>query len=221
MKKTFLIIFLIFFTANIFAQGQIQSFTVDPPAPATSDFIKIYVGLQFSSGGCPLSNKGSSTAGSVSTGYSLHCLGMLSVMCNSIDTFDLGYLPVGPHVFKYTLSSGLGGPPCSPGFIPDDYDSVNFAVILPSGITEQNNFVNVTIFPNPIKTTAIININSNLKLNHAELKITDIMGRSVKTINDIQANEILFDRDKLSNGIYFYQLIQGENILSNGKLVID
>ena len=80
---------------------------------------------------------------------------------------------------------------------------------------------NINIFPNPINTTATIQINEQMKVKNAEMKIIDIMGRTVKTISSIQSNEFTFDRDKLSDGIYFYQLSQGNEIIAKGKMLIE
>ena len=221
MKKFYTLFLATIFTANTFAQGQIQSFVVSPASPTTADDVKIYATVMFTSSGCAVANQGSGTAGSVSTGYALHCLGMLSSICYSIDTFDLGFLPVGPHVFKFTLSSGMGGPPCSPGFAPDDNDSVNFTVLSPTGISSIANNRLVSISPNPMHTSSIIKIDAVLKLKDAQLKIVDVQGKTIKVIEAIETNEILLEKDKMQNGIYFYQLIQNDKILSTGKFVIE
>ena len=113
MKKLYTFILGAAFTLNAFSQGQIIGFTVDPASPTTTDNVFVYVDVMFTSGGCDLDNQGSSTSGSSSTGYALHCVGMLTVICNAIDTFNLGMLPAGPHTFSMTLSSGSGGPPCT------------------------------------------------------------------------------------------------------------
>lgn len=221
MKKLYTFIFGILLAANIFAQGQIQSFVVSPSAPTTADDVKIYATVMFTTGGCAVANQGSGTTGSVSTGYALHCLGMLSMICYATDTFDLGFLPVGPHVFKFTLSSGMGGPPCSPGFAPDDNDSVNFTVLSPTGISSIADNRLVSISPNPMHTSSIIKIDAALKLNNAQLKIVDVQGKTIRFIEAIETNEILLEKDKMQNGIYFYQLIQNDKILSTGKFVIE
>ncbi|CAN5446983.1 hypothetical protein BH10BAC1_BH10BAC1_06880 [soil metagenome] len=221
MKKLYTLFIAILFTGNSFAQGQIMSFIVSPASPTTTDFVKVYVTVQFGSGGCTVSNQGSGTTGSVSTGYALHCLGMLSMICATVDSFNLGYLPAGPHVFNFTLSSGFGGPPCSPGFAPDDIDSVNFVVAGPTGISSIANNKLVSISPNPMHSSAIFKIDASIKLKNATLKIVDVTGRTVKIIEGIEINEIEINRNEINNGIYFYSLIEAEQVISKGKLVIE
>ncbi len=221
MKNIYTLTIGILFSLNTFAQGTIMGFSIDPPAPTTADIVKVYVGVQFTSMSCNLDNQGHSTTGSSTSAYAHHCLGMLTAMCNTIDTFNLGMLPAGPHLFDLTLTSGSGGPPCTPGIVPDDQRNTTFTVTLATGISNHNQSSNINIFPNPIHTTATIQINEQLKFKNAEMKIMDVTGRVVKTISAIQNNEFSFDRDKLSDGIYFYQLIQDGSVISNGKLVIE
>ena len=221
MTKLYALVFGILFSANTFAQGTITGFTIDPPAPTTADIVKVYASVMFSYMGCDLDNQGHSTAGSTTNAYAHHCVGMLTAICNTVDTFNLGMLPAGSHLFDMTLTSGSGGPPCTPGVVPDDQRNTTFTVTLATGIANNTLSNNISIFPNPINTTATIQIKETLKVKNAEMKIVDVMGRTVKTISSIQSNEFTFDRDKLSDGIYFYQLIQDGAVLSNGKLVIE
>ena len=221
MKKTYLFLFGILFSANTFAQGTIVAFTIDPVAPTTTDVVKVYVDLMFTSMSCDVDNQGHSTAGSTTSAYAHHCVGMLSAICNTVDTFNLGMLPAGSHVFDLTLTSGSGGPPCTPGIIPDDNRNTTFTVTTATGISEMINSNNVSIYPNPLHTSATITIDPALKIKNADLKIVDVMGRVVKTISSIQTNEFLFEKDELSDGVYFYQLIQENDIIAKGKLVIE
>lgn len=220
-KNIYTLIIGLLFSANTFAQGTIMGFVIDPPAPTTTDIVKVYVALQFTSMSCDVDNQGHSTAGSTTNAYALHCVGMLSAMCNSIDTFNLGMLPAGSHLFDMTLSSGSGGPPCTPGIIPDDQRNTTFTVTTATGVVDMQNSKNILVYPNPLHTNGTIKIDPAVKLTNAELKITDVMGRVVKTISLIQTNEFTFEREKLSDGVYFYQLIQDNEIIAKGKLVIE
>jgi hypothetical protein len=220
MKKIFTLFSAITFGSAVFAQGNITGFTVSPAAPTTMDNVYMYVDVQFSSGGCAVANQGHTTSGSTTNASALHCLGMLSMICNATDTFNLGMLPAGVNVFNMTLSSGLGGPPCSPGFVPDDSQSFTFTVTTATGISHlQNDPGVISIFPNPMSTSAVIKITDRIKLQHAELKIMDVSGRTIKTVSAIDSNEIPLEREQLSPGIYFYQLTEGGESVQ-GKFVV-
>ena len=222
MKNTLLLICGILFTTTLLAQGSIQGFTIQPSSPTTSDPVTVYVQVMFTSGGCAVYNQGHTTTSNVTDAYALHCLGQLAVICNTTDSFNLGYLQAGNHVFNFTLSSGIGGPPCTPGIVADDNGSTSFTVSLGTGIISPEGGVQeFGIYPNPFLTTARIKIDPGLRFNKAELKIIDVMGRTVKIIDGIQTNEFALDRGDLINGIYFYQLTEKEKTLAAGKFIIE
>lgn len=220
MKNIFSFVLGIALTTGAFAQGNIIGITIDPPAPTTASFVKVYVGAQFSSMSCPVDNQAHSTTGSTTTAHAHHCLGMLSAICNNIDTFALGYLPAGSHLFNMTLTSGFGGPGCTAGIVPDDNGNITFTVTAATGISDYN-ASDLQFYPNPVHSSATVKINPLLKVNNAELRIVDVMGRTVKLIGDIQANEFEIQRDELPSGVYFYQLGQNNSILTKGKFIID
>lgn len=222
MKNTLSLIFGILFTGTLFAQGSIVGFSIEPPSPNTSDYVRVFVDVMFTSGGCEVDNQGHNTASSVTDAYGHHCLGPLAVICNTTDTFDLGFLQAGNHVFNFTLTSGYGGPPCTPGIVPDDFGSTNFTVSVGTGIINPETGVkDIVISPNPFNETAKIKFGSELRFNSAELKIFDFLGRTVRIINTVQANEFTLTRDDLVNGIYFYRLTEKENTLAAGKFIIE
>jgi hypothetical protein len=220
MKQFYTFLTAIAISTAASAQGTITGFTVSPAAPTTMDNVYMYVDVQFSSGGCAVANQGHTTSGSVTNASALHCVGMLSMICNEVDTFNLGMLPAGAHVFNMTLSSGMGGPPCSPGFAPDDSRNSTFTVTTATGISHlQNDPDVISLFPNPVSTTAVIKITDRIRLENAELKIMDVTGRVIQTVSSISNNEIPLDREQLSAGVYFYELTEaGESV--KGKFVV-
>ena len=220
MKKLYTLLSAIAISATVSAQGTIMGFMVSPPAPTTMDNVYMYVNVQFGSSNCDVDTQGHSTSTGSTSAYAHHCLGMLSAICNHIDTFNLGMLPAGPHVFDMTLTSGFGGPGCTAGIVPDDNRNTTFTVTTATGISHLQSDENlVSLFPNPVTTTATIRISNRAKLQNAELKIMDVTGRTVRTIPNIQSNEIPVTKEDLPSGVYFYQLTEaGESV--KGKFVV-
>ena len=144
-------------------QGSIISLTVSPTYPTETDTVYIYASLSFASSSCPLDVKSHSILGNNIVASTQHCLGMLSAICYNTDTFKINPLSTGTYTFDLTLSSGFGGPPCSPGIIPDDYDTITFNVSTFVGIEEH-------------------------ATNKELIKIVDILGRETKG----KKNELLF-----------------------------
>jgi len=223
MKKLFTLFFGFLLSTTLMAQGTIQSITISPASPTVTDDVKAYVSMSFTSGGCGVNNQTFYTMGNITDASALHCLGMLAYICSAVDTFDIGYLPAGNHLFRFTLSSGFGYPNCVAGIIPDDTASVNFMVSPATGMAEagKQGVATVTVYPNPVSNLVMIKINEQIKLNSATLRITDSNGKTVKALEEISSNDIIIQRNGLLSGVYFYQLSEGEKIISSGRLVME
>ncbi len=223
MKKIFLFLCGFFFSVMSFGQGSILGFTIDPQSPSVTDHVKIYVGLSFTSGDCPLDQKNHTTVGLMTDANTHHCIGMLTVICNTTDTFDLGYLPAGNHKFRLVLTSGGGTPTnCTPGIIPDDIDSTLFTVALTTGMSDQSlNDQAVSIYPNPFTDHTKIIVDPLIFVTDTEIKLIDVFGRIVKTYNNLEKNEVIISRDNLYQGVYFYYVTNNESIIALGKLVVE
>lgn len=221
MKKLLLIISASLIFANTYSQT-ILGFTVDPATPSTTDFVKVYVDLEFGYSNCDVDSKGHSTAGTATDAYAHHCQGMLATICNITDTFDLGFLPAGANVFRFTLSSGFGGPGCSPGIVPDGTDSVNFIVTPSTGIADLNwNGAQVLFYPNPMITNAKLLVHPSVKIKNAELRIINVLGKTLHTAKNIQTNEISIHSDGMPKGIYFYELSEAGKVINTGKFRVE
>jgi len=112
-----------------FGQGSILSLTFSPANPTNTDTISVYAELAFNYSSCPLDMKGLSISGNTFVASTQHCVGVLAAICNTVDTFKLSPLATGAYVFNLSLSSGVGGPPCSPGIVPDDGDVIAINVV--------------------------------------------------------------------------------------------
>lgn len=130
------------------AQGTITAISIQPANPTVNDQIEILVDLQFPYSGCDADYQGHSLQGSTIIASAHHCVGMLAAICNTTDTFQIGQLPAGNYTFDMTLSSGFGGPGCSPGIVPDDSDQLQFTVSGSVGIIDPRT-TELSVYPNP------------------------------------------------------------------------
>jgi hypothetical protein len=130
MKKLLLLALIFIFSFNIQAQmlGSITNISCYPANPTTNDTIYLYVDCSFGSSSCNMLTSSHSVTGNTIFASSLHCLGMLTAMCNTTDTFMILPLSVGNYIFNMTLSSGFGGPPCTAGIVADDNQLFSFSV---------------------------------------------------------------------------------------------
>ena len=94
-------------------------------------------------------SKGITVNGLTVSASALHCIGMLTVICNYTDTFSIGPQAAGNYNFDMTLSSGAGMSPCSPGIVPDDTKSYSFSVSPVTDLVSVKNQETLKVFPNP------------------------------------------------------------------------
>jgi hypothetical protein len=100
---------------------------------------------------------------------------------------------------------------------------------LPDDINEDiysgfpNHFELFQNFPNPFNSSTIIKY-SIPKQGQLTLKVYDLLGRLITTlVNELQnagQHQVEFNSDKLSSGVYFYQLIAGEFIQTKKMVVL-
>ncbi|MCF8465541.1 MAG: T9SS type A sorting domain-containing protein [Flavobacteriales bacterium] len=194
MKPLFSFLLFSFFSQLVFGQGMISSISISPVNPTVADNIEIHVDLQFSSSDCQPDNQDHIVNGTSISASALHCIGMLTAICNTTDVFEIGQLPAGTYTFDFTLSSGFGGPGCSPGFVPDDNDQFQFTVSGAVGIDEIS-FDESIAYPNP--TTGIIFLKTpSLELGY----LTTLSG---KTILELSLGTKQIDLSELPSGVYF------------------
>ncbi len=86
-----------------------------------------------------------------------------------------------------------------------------------TSVNETDVTEKVTIFPNPFSTQATLTLSNERK--NASLKVYDLQGKEVKNIN-FSGKQITVERENLESGMYFYQIISEEKIISQGKIII-
>jgi hypothetical protein len=89
-----------------------------------------------------------------------------------------------------------------------------------AGIDESDLQNTVTVYPNPFTDNATVSIGKSVTLSNAEIRIYDIVGKEVRIISDIQSHQLTIDRKGLSDGMYFYKLINKGQEVHSGKLII-
>ena len=204
MKKSAIILLCFLVITKFFSQG-ITNVTISPAVPTENDTVLITVAQVYNSSGCPLHSKSFNINNFQITSSSLHCLGMLQTLCNSVDTFEIMPLPAGIYSYTHTMNSGFGFPDCTSGIVPDDIEYIQFEVIS-HGLKVIEKFnSNIKLFPNPT--------NGNIQLLFTEyngnfnVDIYDLQGRYLVNYN---SNIIYLDHFK--KGIYILKVYYGKKI---------
>jgi sugar lactone lactonase YvrE len=86
--------------------------------------------------------------------------------------------------------------------------------------TIQQSGIEVQILPNPFNTSTTLKISGNKGTEPINLLVYDITGKEVKTKNTISGQQITIERGNLTSGIYFYSLLQNNQLINKGKLII-
>lgn len=194
MKQLLPFIGFSLFSLQVLAQGgQITSIYIEPQNPTVNDEITIYADLTFSNSDCPLDYQAFALQNSTFVVTAHHCIGFLTTICSTTDTFELGQLAAGAYSFDLTLTSGVGGPNCSPGIVPDDNDQLQFTVSPSVGIDEIEHLGGFA-YPNPVVDVV------NLKRPLADTAI--ITNASGKCVAEIPSGNRQIDVSHLPNGIY-------------------
>ena len=143
--------------------GSTSSLTISPVNPNNTDTVYIYAELVFTSSSCPLDMKSHSVLGNNIVASTQHCLGMLTAMCNTTDTFKLNPLAVGTYTFDLTIFTQV-------------LVALLVCLYLEISICRQSRF---SISPSTLEehtTSKVL------------LKVTDLLGRETKGTK----NEVLF-----------------------------
>ena len=93
-----------------------------------------------------------------------------------------------------------------------------------AGINQIKASTGISIYPNPVSTTATIHFSGAENLSDLQLEVYDIIGNKVRDLTREfveQRGDMIFNREGLKSGIYFYKLLNGNSLSSSGKIVIE
>ena len=79
-------------------------------------------------------------------------------------------------------------------------DNIDLSLVIGENELVQNTF---SFFPNPASNVLNINSENNLE----QVSITDMSGRTIKTINSSNSNQLKVDVADLTSGVYFIQVV--------------
>ncbi len=88
---------------------------------------------------------------------------------------------------------------------------------LHEGIREQTFQETISIYPNPFTSQTTINFSAEQK--NTTIKITDLLGKEIKTIN-FTGRQLVIDKAEMKAGIYFVQTTDEKKNITNNKIII-
>lgn len=90
-----------------------------------------------------------------------------------------------------------------------------------SGVNEQSAESTISVYPNPFSEKAVLRITNRSRITNCELKIYDLVGKEMNVDVIRNSDEFVIRRSNLVAGIYFYKLLNENETISTGKLVIE
>ncbi len=122
-----------------------------------------------------------------------------------------------PATGLYHLGFHIGASGSAPTFKIDDIELTSVKV----GVNNQKLEANVNVYPNPANNDVTVAIRHTETANYT-VTITDILGRTVKTINanNVTATDLNIDLSTEANGVYLVK-VQSGNAVKSSKLIIN
>ena len=87
------------------------------------------------------------------------------------------------------------------------------------GITEHIEKIHTSVYTNPLKDKFEVSLSQ--RISDIKFKLYDTFGRNVMSNEFSNVNSFTIKRENISSGIYFYQLISENRIISTGKLIAE
>lgn len=183
MKKIIYIIACLF---SVKSNAQhINTIQIVPANPSTLDTVNVIVDMWFTSGTCDQHTQQSFV--NINSIYcnTLHCTGMLAVICNDIDTFKINPLSAGNYIAYIQVNQGSLPAPCTPGIVAGESDSIAFTVVPVTSVHNNygKDFFSVSYFKDDL------HLSFKNKEDVIHVSLTDIVGN------------ILFSSSKISNSL--------------------
>jgi hypothetical protein len=144
-------------------------------------------------------------------------MGMLTTICNDIDTVVLGNLAAGVYMVDISLSAGFGTfPNCTPPIVPNDNAQLQIQITTATGIPSLELPI-FSLSPNPSAGELVLCNQRFVQGDELLLYATD--GRLTKryVLQDIRT-ELTLD---LASGMYFVVIKRGELFSAPQKLILN
>lgn len=117
-----------------------------------------------------------------------------------------------------TSSSGatVNNPTIQEGLV-----EINDSILcLTTGVEEPFESLNYNFYPNPIKQNGVLQFDYSSEHDY-HLLLFDIQGNVVLNVNKISTNSIAIGKENLTSGLYFFILRSNDQIVANGKIVVE
>lgn len=78
----------------------------------------------------------------------------------------------------------------------------------------------LTIFPNPMKSSCMVNIDLSVPFEKGQIVISDICGKLVRAV-PADGYSVKVEREDLSKGVYLLQFVSEDRLLGSARLIVE
>jgi hypothetical protein len=208
MKKYLFTSLLAVYVFGCFSQN-IKAVTVIPSNPTSTNNIKIFTHVEFTSNAISVSST-TTQAGNVINLNRCYSLGFLTIMDQVKDTLHLGTLAPGVYTVNYNGAITNSNTTCSSP-AQTFTSSLTFTVLsTPSGIHEKViDEVQVSAYPNPFQNEVWIDLKNNSE--SFGVKVYDCLGNLVYEEKNHFSSERI-DLSNLTDGTYSFEVISKNSV---------
>lgn len=187
-----MILVLLLTGQHAFGQTQgIDSLKIIPENPTSTDEIKVICYATFLTGGCDMVNHSVTFQGNLIILNLEHEPGMLTYICQTVDTVSLGNLSPGDYQLHTNLIIQSTNETV-------DTDNTFFSIDNPLGIDENSRGIDLNVYPNPFDRE--LQIETNAVIERVEISSVSGQKMSVTGVGSFHKN--IIDLSELKNGIY-------------------
>lgn len=104
----------------------------------------------------------------------------------------------------------------NPAIVTNTFNTEFVAALAVSNFESSN----LVVFPNPAKNSVQINL-QNTSETIDSILVADVLGKTIRRINNVSSNQNSIDVSNLSQGVYFITITTENNLKQVKKLVID
>lgn len=121
--------------------------------------------------------------------------------------------------FKFQISTTLTSALEMPLYITNylAYNAAGIEQNFITAVTEISTGSGITIYPNPFTLQTTIAFSEEQK--NCTIKIMDVLGKEIKTIN-FTGKQLLLEKGEMKKGIYFVQLVDSNKNVVNKKIAV-
>lgn len=196
----------------------INSVSIIPANPTSSDSIMVVADLTFPSASCDSKTTSVSINGNTIFGNALHCVGVLTVICSITDTFYINPLSAGTYTFELQVDAGALPAPCTPGIVPGPNSSTTF-VVSPLVSTDEIGNISFIQYPNPASNHVYLEIDNGIILP-LYFELFTIDGKLILRQEIVRHNDKIYV-GSLAEGNYVARIINQKTSLSEKLITID